>query len=49
MKILSKRQILILHEHIIAETGGQPGLRTKEPGIRALPLFSTQFNFFTST
>ena len=27
MRTLSKRQILILHEHLISETGGQPGLR----------------------
>ena len=27
MKILSKRQILILHEHLISEMGGQSGLR----------------------
>ena len=27
MKILSKRQILILHEHLISETGWQSGLR----------------------
>lgn len=27
MKTLSKRQILALHNHLIAETGGQPGLR----------------------
>ena len=27
MKILSKRQILSLHEHLISETGGQSGLR----------------------
>ena len=27
MKILSKRQILILHEHLISETGRQSGLR----------------------
>ena len=27
MRTLSKRQILILHEHLISETGGRPGLR----------------------
>ena len=27
MKILSKRQIIALHGDLIAETGGQPGLR----------------------
>ncbi len=27
MKILSKRQIIALHGNLIAETGGQPGLR----------------------
>ena len=27
MKTLSKRQILALHDHLIAETGGQAGLR----------------------
>lgn len=27
MKILSERQILMLHEHLIDETGGSPGLR----------------------
>ncbi|HIT02960.1 MAG TPA: type II toxin-antitoxin system death-on-curing family toxin [Candidatus Caccocola faecipullorum] len=27
MKTLSKRQILSLHDHLIAETGGQAGLR----------------------
>lgn len=27
MKTLSRRQILALHSHLIAETGGEPGLR----------------------
>ncbi len=27
MRTLSKRQIMALHDHLIAETGGQPGLR----------------------
>ena len=27
MKILSKRQILLLHQHLVDETGGSPGLR----------------------
>lgn len=27
MKILSKRQIIMLHDHLIQETGGSPGLR----------------------
>ena len=27
MKILNKRQILMLHQHLIEETGGSPGLR----------------------
>ena len=27
MKILTKRQIVLLHDHLIQETGGTPGLR----------------------
>lgn len=27
MKILNKRQILMLHQHLVEETGGSPGLR----------------------
>lgn len=27
MKILNKRQILMLHRHLVDETGGSPGLR----------------------
>lgn len=27
MKILTKRQILMLHQHLVEETGGSPGLR----------------------
>lgn len=27
MKTISKRQVLMLHEHLIEETGGSPGLR----------------------
>lgn len=27
MKILNKRQILMLHQHLVDETGGSPGLR----------------------
>ena len=27
MKILNKRQILMLHQHLVVETGGSPGLR----------------------
>ena len=27
MKILSKRQILLLHQQLVDETGGSPGLR----------------------
>ncbi|MBQ8080521.1 MAG: type II toxin-antitoxin system death-on-curing family toxin [Clostridia bacterium] len=27
MKVLNKSQILMLHEHLIEETGGSPGLR----------------------
>ena len=27
MKILSKRQILLLHQHLVDETDGSPGLR----------------------
>ncbi|EDM98305.1 death-on-curing family protein [Pseudoflavonifractor capillosus ATCC 29799] len=27
MKILAKRQILMLHQHLVEETGGSPGLR----------------------
>ncbi len=27
MKVLSKHQILLLHEQLIDETGGSPGLR----------------------
>ncbi len=27
MKLLSKRQILLLHQHLVDETGGSPGLR----------------------
>lgn len=29
MKGLSERQILLLHDHLIQETGGSPGLRDK--------------------
>ena len=29
MKVLSKRQILLLHQHLVEETGGSPGLRDK--------------------
>lgn len=29
MKILNKRQILMLHQHLVDETGGSPGLRDK--------------------
>ena len=27
MKVLNKRQILLLHQHLVDETGGSPGLR----------------------
>lgn len=27
MKVLSKRQVLLLHQHLVDETGGSPGLR----------------------
>lgn len=27
MKLISKRQVLLLHQHLIDETGGSPGLR----------------------
>lgn len=27
MKFLSKRQVLLLHQHLVDETGGSPGLR----------------------
>lgn len=27
MKVLNKRQILMLHQHLVDETGGSPGLR----------------------
>ena len=27
MKILSRRQVLLLHEQLVRETGGSPGLR----------------------
>lgn len=27
MKILNKRQVLLLHQHLVEETGGSPGLR----------------------
>lgn len=27
MKILTRRQILMLHQHLVEETGGSPGLR----------------------
>ena len=27
MKILNKRQIMMLHQHLVDETGGSPGLR----------------------
>ena len=27
MKVLSKRQILLLHQQLVDETGGSPGLR----------------------
>ena len=29
MKILNKRQILMLHQHLVEETGGSPGLRAE--------------------
>ena len=29
MKGLSERQVLLLHDHLIQETGGFPGLRDK--------------------
>ena len=27
MKLISKRQVLLLHQHLVDETGGSPGLR----------------------
>ena len=27
MKVLSKRQVLLLHQHLVEETGGSVGLR----------------------
>ena len=30
MKILNKRQILMLHQHLVDETGGSPGLRDED-------------------
>ena len=31
MKVLSKRQILLLHQQLVEETGGSPGLREGTP------------------
>ena len=36
MKVLSKHQILLLHEQLIDETGGSPGLRDEGLLIRPL-------------
>lgn len=36
MKILNKRQILMLHQHLVDETGGSPGLRDEGPLDSAL-------------
>ena len=46
MRILNKRQILMLHQHLVDETGRNPGLRDKGLLDSAL---STPFRIFGDT
>lgn len=46
MKVLSKRQVILLHNHLIQETGGSPGIR--EEGLLSSAL-AAPFQSFGNT